>query len=93
MNYDVIGDLHGHAAALEALLARMGYRKREGAWRHPDRTAVFVGDFIDRGPSSATTGSPGRRRCSRTQSPASTTAWRSAGSWLRIGGRESGYWT
>jgi len=50
MNYDVIGDIHGHAAALEALLARMGYRKREGAWRHPDRTAVFVGDFIDRGP-------------------------------------------
>jgi len=50
MNYDVIGDIHGHAQALKALLADMGYREHAGAWRHPDRTVVFVGDFIDRGP-------------------------------------------
>lgn len=55
MNYDVIGDIHGHAEELEALLVRMGYRQREGAWRHPDRTAVFVGDFIDRGPQQVQT--------------------------------------
>lgn len=50
MHYDIIGDIHGHADKLEALLVRMGYREREHAWRHPDRTAIFVGDFIDRGP-------------------------------------------
>ena len=50
MNYDIIGDIHGHASALEALLADMGYRVQGGAWQHPGRTAVFVGDFIDRGP-------------------------------------------
>lgn len=50
MNYDIIGDIHGHADALEALLTSMGYQKRIDAWRHPDRQAIFVGDFIDRGP-------------------------------------------
>lgn len=50
MQYDVIGDIHGHADQLEALLKLMGYRESLGAWRHPDRQAVFVGDFIDRGP-------------------------------------------
>lgn len=48
--YDLIGDLHGHADELEALLARLGYRATRGAFRHPERTAVFVGDFLDRGP-------------------------------------------
>ena len=50
MNYDIIGDIHGHADALKALLQNMGYRDSRGAWRHPDRKAIFVGDFIDRGP-------------------------------------------
>ena len=50
MNYDIIGDIHGHADALKALLQHMGYRDADGAWRHPDRKAIFVGDFIDRGP-------------------------------------------
>ena len=53
--YDIIGDIHGHAAELRALLKRMGYQEREGAYRHPGRTAVFVGDFIDRGPSQVET--------------------------------------
>ena len=48
--YDLIGDVHGHADALVALLGRLGYRERGGAFRHPERTAVFVGDFLDRGP-------------------------------------------
>lgn len=48
--YDVIGDVHGYADKLEALLARLGYRHSGGAYRHPDRTAVFVGDLIDRNP-------------------------------------------
>lgn len=50
MNYDVIGDIHGHADALRALLASLGYRQHLGAFRHPGRQALFLGDFIDRGP-------------------------------------------
>jgi hypothetical protein len=49
MGYDVIGDIHGQFQKLESLLARLGYRQRQGAWRHPERSAIFVGDFIDRG--------------------------------------------
>jgi hypothetical protein len=45
MNYDVVGDVHGHAGALTALLEKLGYRERAGVYRHPDRTAVFLGDF------------------------------------------------
>ena len=55
MGYDIIGDIHGEAAMLEALLRQLGYRETDGAWRHPDRTAVFVGDFIDRGPQQLRT--------------------------------------
>ncbi len=48
--YDVVGDVHGHADALVGLLRTLGYREVGGAWRHAERTAVFVGDLIDRGP-------------------------------------------
>ena len=48
--YDVIGDIHGCADRLEALLSRLGYEKNGGVWRHADRMAVFLGDYIDRGP-------------------------------------------
>jgi len=47
--YDVIGDIHGCADPLESLLETMGYRHDDGAYRHPSRQAVFVGDLIDRG--------------------------------------------
>lgn len=52
MRYDIIGDIHGQAEKLKALLTDLGYRDTRGAWRHPDanRMALFVGDFIDRGP-------------------------------------------
>jgi len=50
MKYDIIGDIHGHYDSLERLLASLGYRKMWGAWRHFERQALFVGDFIDRGP-------------------------------------------
>ena len=50
MRYDIIGDIHGQADKLHALLARLGYVQSSGAYRKPDHTAVFVGDFIDRGP-------------------------------------------
>jgi calcineurin-like phosphoesterase family protein len=48
--YDIIGDIHGHSQSLQALLTRLGYRDAGGVWRHPARTAIFLGDFVDRGP-------------------------------------------
>ena len=48
--YDLIGDIHGHADTLQQLLAKLGYAKHKGVYRHPDRQAIFLGDFIDRGP-------------------------------------------
>lgn len=50
MAYDIIGDIHGQAGKLEALLRKMGYRETKEGWRHPNRQVIFVGDFIDRGP-------------------------------------------
>ena len=47
--FDVIGDIHGYASALENLLAEMDYTKRDGVWRHTERMAVFIGDYVDRG--------------------------------------------
>jgi hypothetical protein len=49
--YDIIGDVHGAADKLHGLLDALGYRVVDGARRHPDRTAVFVGDLMDRGPA------------------------------------------
>ena len=46
---DFIGDIHGHADALEALLSHMGYTEERGAYRHASRRVVFLGDFIDGG--------------------------------------------
>jgi len=59
--FDIIGDVHGCADELEALLGELGYEVVGGAdgnglaagptYRHPDgRMAVFVGDLVDRGP-------------------------------------------
>ncbi len=56
--FDVIGDVHGCRAELETLLDRLGYRierddeGRPVTARHPERTAVFLGDLVDRGPDS-----------------------------------------
>ncbi len=49
--YDLIGDVHGCADAVFALLEGMGYRREHGVWRHPQRIALFTGDLIDRGPA------------------------------------------
>ncbi|PXW25224.1 UNVERIFIED_CONTAM: calcineurin-like phosphoesterase family protein [Williamsia faeni] len=50
--YDIIGDIHGCATKLDGLLGELGYRINNwtGAYWHPKRQAVFVGDLIDRGP-------------------------------------------
>lgn len=46
----MIGDVHGHADELVRLLQELDYQKVRGAYRHPDRQAISLGDFIDRGP-------------------------------------------
>src|ERR1017187_8430531 len=48
--YDIIGDIHGYATKLRALLEKLGYAEKKGAYSHPERKVIFVGDFIDRGP-------------------------------------------
>ncbi|MFG2207259.1 polynucleotide kinase-phosphatase [Streptomyces sp. NPDC048638] len=57
--FDIIGDIHGCRSELESLLGRLGYAlERDALGRavdavHPaGRTAVFVGDLVDRGPDS-----------------------------------------
>ncbi|MCA9638892.1 MAG: metallophosphoesterase, partial [Myxococcales bacterium] len=46
--FDIIGDIHGCADELEALLDALGY---DADGRHPDgRRALFLGDLVDRGP-------------------------------------------
>ncbi|MBV9450107.1 MAG: polynucleotide kinase-phosphatase [Streptosporangiaceae bacterium] len=57
--FDVIGDVHGCRAELEALLAGLGYELerdeagRPTSARHPDaRRAIFLGDLVDRGPDT-----------------------------------------
>ncbi|WP_194755895.1 metallophosphoesterase [Aliidiomarina indica] len=50
--YDIIGDIHGHADKLIALLDALGYASEQGVYRHPERKAVFVGDLIDNGRSN-----------------------------------------
>lgn len=49
--YDIIGDVHGCATKLEALLVELDYQKAHGTgeYRHDNRQAIFVGDLIDRG--------------------------------------------
>jgi protein phosphatase len=59
--FDIFGDVHGCCDELEVLLADLGYLRDElnsedEVWgttyyRHPEgRIAVFLGDFVDRGP-------------------------------------------
>ncbi|MFE3109549.1 polynucleotide kinase-phosphatase [Kitasatospora indigofera] len=57
--FDIVGDVHGCRSELETLLTRLGYEiGRDAEGRpvdavHPGgRTAVFVGDLVDRGPDT-----------------------------------------
>jgi len=49
-HYDIIGDIHGCANTLRALLRTLSYVDCGGLWQHATRRAIFLGDFIDRGP-------------------------------------------
>ena len=48
--YDIIGDVHGQATLLGKLLKKAGYGKKDNSYHHPERKAIFVGDFLNRGP-------------------------------------------
>ena len=99
--YDVIGDVHGHADKLVRLLAEMGYRERNGAWTHPERHAIFVGDLIDRGPAQVATVNivramvdAGSARCIMGNHEFNAIAWntpdpRKPGEYLRPHGKAS----
>jgi protein phosphatase len=52
--FDIIGDVHGCQPELAELLGTLGYQPGEnGVRRHPaGRTAVFLGDLVDRGPDT-----------------------------------------
>lgn len=57
--FDIIGDVHGCRSELESLLTELGWELiRDEAGRAVDavhaegRTALFVGDLVDRGPGS-----------------------------------------
>ena len=50
-NYDIIGDIHGCSLTLVSLLKTLGYAQgSDGTYRHASRKAIFLGDFVDRGP-------------------------------------------
>ncbi|WP_306208959.1 polynucleotide kinase-phosphatase [Actinoplanes sp. RD1] len=51
--FDIIGDVHGCREELVTLLTKLGYAVTRDNAVHPEgRTAVFVGDLVDRGPDS-----------------------------------------
>ena len=53
--FDIIGDVHGCYDELAGLLEKLGYQVAAdgGSAAHPEgRTAVFVGDLVDRGPAT-----------------------------------------
>ncbi|MFG2193302.1 polynucleotide kinase-phosphatase [Streptomyces sp. NPDC048639] len=57
--FDIIGDIHGCLSELETLLGTLGYTVERDTLGRPvgavppaGRTAVFVGDLVDRGPDS-----------------------------------------
>lgn len=53
--YDIIGDIHGHATVLKKLFVLLDYKKGVNGYYHPERKAVFVGDFTNRGPEIRST--------------------------------------
>lgn len=47
----VIGDIHGALDKLRAMLLRAGIIDFDGSWTADDAHVVFLGDYMDRGPS------------------------------------------
>lgn len=53
--FDIFTDIHGYATPLSKLLEHLGYKLVNGAYTHPSRKALFIGDYIDRGPEQEST--------------------------------------
>lgn len=53
-SYDIIGDVHGCAEELQSLLHLLGYEfvSAHGATHPEGRTAIFLGDLVNRGPDT-----------------------------------------
>jgi predicted phosphodiesterase len=52
MAYDLIGDVHGCLDELTQLLRRLGYGPAPETTRPAGRTAIFLGDLVNRGPDT-----------------------------------------
>ncbi|MBL8111555.1 MAG: polynucleotide kinase-phosphatase, partial [Acidobacteria bacterium] len=51
--FDIVGDIHGCANELRALLSKAGYVFEGDGASHPEgRRAIFLGDLVDRGPDT-----------------------------------------
>jgi protein phosphatase len=51
--FDIVGDVHGCSDELQDLLEKLGYEVTPEGYIHPHgRKVVFVGDYVDRGPSA-----------------------------------------
>jgi hypothetical protein len=66
MLINFIGDIHGYASELRALLARLGYvHSVSSSWVAGEGQLVFLGDLIDRGPEQKETVEIVRELCER----------------------------
>jgi hypothetical protein len=95
MKFDIVGDVHGQYDKLVGLLRHLGYEVCFGTWKHAERTAIFVGDLIDRGPNQVDTvelvqrmEAIGAARCILGNHEFNSIAWAtpdpdSSGKWLR----------
>jgi hypothetical protein len=43
VNYDLIGDIHGHSEPLVELLEKLGYVRSNGIYRQSERQVIFLG--------------------------------------------------
>ena len=50
--YYIFPDIHGQYEKLEGMLTKTGFQFKNGTWKNPNATALFLGDFIDRGTSN-----------------------------------------
>lgn len=63
VQYDIIGDIHGHATLLLKLLSELGYKEHSGSPHQDGHKVIFLGDLIDRGDEQLETVSLVRRMC------------------------------
>lgn len=52
MEFDIIGDIHGHVEPLRKIIGELGFWRTASGWftPQPGRMIIFLGDLVDRGP-------------------------------------------